>query len=202
MIIHLPQGARKLALKIANNKDHGTLATWKGIQLHIAPGAQCDCGCWEGGSPWVLNGCWPGKITGVDIANPWRGPDIPTLVYDAQTVDEDGRIVFFLDDKLEAIPPGRYRGYVQYTPIEGFVFDPAALKIEPKPEPIQLPPGYESRECSPDFPSPPPPVPPKRACILAEFEIDLGVTCGDHHIDHVMFEETMKSCAENCNGES
>lgn len=202
MIIHLPQGARKLAIKVTNNKDQGTLATYKGVQLHLIPGGKCGCDCWEGGSPWVLHGCWPGKITDVDIANPWRGPDIPTLVYDAQEIDEEGRLVFFFDNKLELLPPGRYTAHIHYTPIEGFVFDPAVLFVKPEPEPVQLPPGYNFRDCAPDFPSPTPPPPPKRACILAVFEIDLGVTCGDHHIDQVMFEESMKSCAENCDGES
>lgn len=141
-------------------------------------------------------------MTDVDIANPWRGPDIPTLVYDAQEIDEEGRLVFFFDNKLELLPPGRYTAHIHYTPIEGFVFDPAVLFVKPEPEPVQLPPGYNFRDCAPDFPSPAPPPPPKRACILAVFEIDLGVTCGDHHIDQVMFEESLKSCAENCDGES
>lgn len=202
MIIYLPKGARKLALRIKNIKDQSQLASFSGIQLLLQHGGQCGCDCWEGGSPWVLHGCWPGKITDVDIANPWRGPDIPILVYEAQELDADGRVVFYFDSKLDALPPGRYRATVQTTPDERFVFNPAQLIAPDTPPEKILPPGYETRGCDPGFPQPELPEPPKPVCILAVFDVDLGPSCGDHIVDQINMEYSMKSCMESCDGES
>lgn len=202
MIIYLPKGARKLALRIKNVKDQSQVVSYSGIQLLLKHGGQCDCDCWEGGSPWVLRGCWPGKITDVDIANPWRGPDIPILVYEAQDIDAEGRVVFFLDDKLDALPTGRYKAIIQTAPDERFVFNPAQLVAPVQPAEKVLPPGYDFKECSPDFPPPDRPEPPKPVCVLAVFDVDLGPSCGDHLIDQADMEYTMKSCMESCDGES
>ena len=198
MIVYINQGTRKLAIRIANRSTGDYAASYEDMQLFIRPGPMDGCDCWEGGSPWYFYGCWPGHPTGVDVANPWKRRDIPTLVYDAAELDDDGRVVFNLDERLDQIPAGRYTGIIQTTPLRGFAFDPdKLLVVKPKPAEKVLPEGYDFPSCGIDYPPAEPPKPPKEACILAIFEIDLGPSCGDHFIDQVVLEPANNICGEN-----
>lgn len=198
MIIYINQGSRTLSIRIANRSTGDIAASWEDIQLLVKPGPAHGCDCWEGGSPWVFNGCWPGHRTGVDIANPWKRENIPTMVFAAESFSDDGHLVFTLDDRLDQVPPGRYTGIVQRTPIQDVKYDPYTLLHIPDapPEKVVIPKGFDFPACSVDIPPAEPPEPPKEACVLAVFDIDLGPSCGDHFIDQVILEPALGTCGE------
>lgn len=208
MIVHITQGMTRLGLLI---KDYGTnriLTDWRVLQLVVTPG-QFDKCCAPAGSPWYLTGCWPGKRTGVDVAN-WR-PDFPAIVYDAFELDPDGRIVFRLDERLHRLPPGRYTGAVRTyfgkrprttcgPACDGRPQDIPAMVIRPAPKRprVHIPPEYRigAERCPIDL-SVPPPKPPKPrpvSCVLAVFDIDLGPICSDHLIAQATAEFALADC--------
>lgn len=200
MIIYLTQGMTRLALRVKELGDRRQLLDWRKLQLLIQPG-QLDngCGCGCGGSPWILTGCWPGHRTGVDIANPvpW---DFPTIVYDAQEVDAEGRVVFRLDDKFQDLPCGRYTGVLRVFPhgkIPLNMKQLGNLGRKPVKPGLIIPDEYKfGQNCAPDFPEPCDPPPPVPCCILTTFDIDLGPCCSDHMVDQVAVTFALNTCGE------
>lgn len=182
MILYLTRGVARLALRVHELNQMGRITSHEDIQFVIQPG-QWDMDCGPNGSPWILTGCWPGKITDVDIANPPQ-PDFPALIYDCFETDADGRLVFLMDERLWRMPNGRYSGTIQVRPhVQPFTMTPFVL---PKPEERDIPAEYKiGRDCEPQFPKPVLPPPPPRCCVLARFDIDLGPECSDHYIDQI-----------------
>ena len=198
MIVQLYPDIARLAVRIRNTKSHNFLSSWRDVQLVIQPG-QLGCSCPPNGSPWILTGCWPGKITGIDIAN-FR-PDFPAIIIPAFERDADGRIVFALDERVHTLPPGRYTGLVRFLPHADKPFNLLPLPPEGTVElggEVIIPPEYAAgaRDCPIDFPSPPPPPPPPVCCVLATFDIDLGPDCRDHMIDQAASTFVLNVCNE------
>ena len=172
MIIYLSRGAARLAFRLRNVNTHDQLISWNNLCLHIRPG-QYDQPCVPNGSPWVLTGCWPGKPTGVDIANP-QPYDFPTKRIPAFKLDADGRVVFRLPPDLWELPNGRYTGCI----------------IAEKPghdKPFNFDVHFDSHPPKIDNPAP---------CILAIFDIDIGPECSDHYADQVVVEMARITCEE------
>lgn len=190
MILYLTQGARTLALRLRETGSFNPVTSWCDIQLLISPG-QYDNQCGPNGSPWILHGCWPFHPTEVDLANPHY--DFPTIVYPAVDLDEDGRIVFHLDERLDNLPAGRYSGILRQAPMSGLKFEPISLRVGPKQPERGIPLMYQP-EAACDIKFPDGPVqhePPKKCCVLAKFDIDLGPACVDHMIDQIKVEMAM-----------
>lgn len=195
MILYLIQGMSSLALRIKETNRQSQLTDWRQLQLLIQPGeAQWDT-C-HMGSPWVLTGCWPGHRTGVDTAN-YR-PDFPTICYDAEELDPDGRVVFRLDQRLWCLPPGRYLGSIRTYGHNGLGWvPPFNLTHDMSREALEgviLPPGYQGEGCYYQPDACPPPVEPPKCCILARFDIDLGPACHEHTIDQAAVEYAVTIC--------
>lgn len=196
MILYLAQGMSSLALRIKETNRQSQLTDWRQLQLLIQPGEAHWNECFMG-SPWILTGCWPGHRTGVDVAN-YR-PDFPTICYDAEELDPDGRVVFRLDQRLWCLPPGRYLGSVRTYPRDGSGWVPPFnlthnMSRDALPKEVVLLPGYKNDKCyfEPGD-CPPPPMPPK-CCILARFDIDLGPACHDHVIDQAAVDYAVITC--------
>lgn len=190
MIVYLTQGARQLALRLRETGSFNPVTRWEDIQLLIAPG-QYDNQCGPNGSPWFLSGCWYNAPTGVDVAN-YR-PDFPTIVYCAADLDEENRIVFHLDERLDNLPAGRYSGTLRQAPMKGLVFEPMSLRVGPKQPDRGIPLMYHPEmACDVKFPDGPVKFePPQHCCVLAQFDIDLGPACVDHMIDQISVEMAM-----------
>lgn len=199
MIIYLSRGAARLAVRLREMNTGSQLISWRNLCLLIQPG-QFDHPCGPNGSPWILTGCWPGKPTGVDVANPHY--DFPTVRIPAYTLDADGRVVFRLPENLWNLPNGRYTGSI-IVEKDGhekpFSFD-AFLKVMPPlpdKQEVILPPGYDiGKECEVRFDTPAPPPPPPMPCVLARFDIDLGSECSDHYADQIAIEMARTYCEE------
>lgn len=199
MILYLSRGAARLAVRLREMNTGSQLISWRNLCLLIQPG-QFDQPCGPNGSPWILTGCWPGKPTGVDIANPHY--DFPTVRIPAHTLDADGRVVFRLPENLWNLPNGRYTGSIILEKDgheKPFSFD-AFLKVMPPlpdKQEVILPPGYDiGKECEVQFDTPAPPPPPPMPCVLARFDIDLGPECSDHYADQIAVEMARTYCEE------
>lgn len=198
MIMRLSEGVSRIALKVRDVGTQRILTDWRMLQLLIQPG-QYDVDCGPNGSPWFLHGCWPMHPTGVDIAN-YRH-DFPTLCYNADELDPDGRVVFGLDHRLWELPKGRYSGILRLYP-HGRL--PVNLRMvhdvhkRPAPKGIVIPEEYKAGEhgCSPEFPRPVPHPKPPKCCILYQFDIDLGPLCSDHIVDSVAADFAINYCGE------
>lgn len=199
MIVYLTQGMTRLALRVKEAGDRRQLTDWRLLQLLIQPGQIDTQGCGPNGSPWILTGCWPGKRTDVDVANPVPF-DFPTICYDAFELDADGRIVFRLDEKFWHLPTGRYTGILRVfhqrkTPLNMLPY--VNLGRKPAKPGVAIPPEYlVGQNCEPVFPSPPPPPIPALCCVLTTFDIDLGPTCSDHMVDQVAVNFAISTCGE------
>lgn len=199
MILYLSRGTARVAFRIRELNTGSQMITWESLCLLIRPG-QYDQPCGPNGSPWVLTGCWPGKPTDVDIANPHV--DFPTIRIPAYDRDADGRIVFRIPPNLYNLPNGRYTGLIVHEKAghdKPFNFN-GFLHIAPPP-PVKpsviLPPGYDTgKECEVGFPSTPPPPPAPVPCILYRFDIDLGPECSDHYADQIAIEMVRSSCED------
>jgi hypothetical protein len=196
MIVYLTQGVTRIAFRLKTYGNQSQLADWRGLQLLILPG-EAGCPCGEGGSPWYFYGCWFRGRTGEDVAN-FR-PDIPAICYNAFEVDDEGQVVFRLDDRLYDLPPGRYTGILRIAPkIKPLNLTPLYNlgKVDVKDKVI-LPPGYElsTVHCEPVTPVPPAePKTERRCCDLAMFDIDLGPACVDHYIDQAAVTLALDNC--------
>lgn len=109
-IIRICQGQPELALRIVQpGCGGGQLIEYERIRMVIqAPHCEHRLK-----SPLVFNGCWPGFNT------PWRDSppphELPALIYPAFDTNEYGETVFRFDDKLYALPPGRYFAFIEFT---------------------------------------------------------------------------------------
>lgn len=211
MIIFLSRGMTRLALRIREINERQQLIDWHNLQLLIQPGQFDRKGCGPNGSPWYLCGCWPGKCTGIDIANP-QPVDFPTICYNAHELDADGRVVFRLDKSFHELPNGRYSGTLRVsatgsTPLN--MLPGVNLGREPVAPGIIIPPGFRPddvfRPVSSVFPSNspecPPRLPPSQCCVLSVFDIDIGPECSDHMVDQVVVNFSAITCGEE-NGET
>lgn len=203
MIVYLSRGMTRLALRIRELGEGRQLTDWRRLQLLIQRGQFDRKGCGPNGSPWFLEGCWPGHCTGIDVANP-QPVDFPTICYNAYDLDADGRVVFRLDEKFQSLPTGRYSGTLRTT-ATGFslplnMLPGVNLGREPIKPGVILPPGFRpgdvfrpdptnSPVCGP-FPHPEP------CCILTMFDIDIGPECSDHMVDQVVVDFALSTCGE------
>ena len=208
MIVHITHGMTRLGLHIKEYGSGRLLVDWESLQLLISPGQYDSC-CGPNGSPWILTGCWPGKHTGVDVAN--ARPDFPTIIYDAFELDADGRVVFRLDDYLFRLPSGRYTGAIRtfYNPnrkqnactppcMGSSKYPAVVLKPAPRRPHHIIPPEYliGATDCAVDLAlSVKPPKPKPKSCVLAVFDIDLGSVCSDHLVSQVNVEFALSDCA-------
>lgn len=194
MIVRLTHDMSTIGFRLRETMYNQQVVSWENVELMILPG-QRDTGCAPNGSPWILTGCWPGKRTGVDVAN--SRPDFPPIIIPAYKLDLDGRIVFHIGTRLNTLSPGRYTGVLRVAP----QLNPSRqrarlLMIAPKQKKRVLPMEYiaGAQGCNVEFKSDPPPPPPPRVCELARFDIDLGPTCADHIIDQVSVEFPPNNC--------
>jgi len=107
MIIKLRYGQPQLKLRLVEAACTGTVLSKDGLSLVIRE-PELDPKLCVRTSPWVIEGCWP-HYRGPHDTTP---PPKPSLVYPAFDMDDDGSIIFQLDNKLSAWPPGRYLGTV------------------------------------------------------------------------------------------
>lgn len=195
MIISLARYTARLAVRIKNTVDFGQLTDWQKLQLLIMRPMPRK-GCHVGGSPWYLHGCWPFHPTDVDLANP-QPPDFPAIAIDAFEADEEGRVVFLLDNRVHALPNGRYAGVIrqhQHTqPINIPVqktqagFAPLGAEIfydeERRRVPCSLPEPILFN--------------PEPSCELFRFDIDLGPECAQHMVDQAVVTLARSSCGDD-----
>lgn len=202
MILQLNYDTTRIALAINHWPTGRRVSDWRNLYLVILPGQEDDCTCCHtGGSPWYLRGCWLGKPTGVDIANPPR-PDFPPFFIQAHEYDDNGRIVFVLPERWRQIAYGRYTGKVIYMEPQDASAVMAMLPPVPKlptamrkyPTPLL----YNHSDCSPPPCEPIPCVPPPPpACTLAKFDIDYGYKCSEHIIKDAALALSLAVCEED-----
>lgn len=99
MIIRLCEDTPKLALKIVQPGCDGKQLMDLGVEIQISA-AHCHIPQ----DRVVVDIC----LNIIDVVR----PQIPTLVYPAFELDDDGRIVFYFDKRLWVQPPGRYHARV------------------------------------------------------------------------------------------
>lgn len=201
MIIRITEDTTRIGFRLRDWKNSRILTDWEHIMLVIAPG-QLDQPCWvPGGSPLYLYGYWPGKPTGVDIANP-PPPDFPSLAMPAFEMGDNCTVIFLLHKYFYELPHGRYTGILQYHPrgVERVVNE----NIKPTEKSVTpfdwIPPKYwdGAVPCSEPAPPIPKPVPPRPSfCVLGTFDIDYGQRCDEHIIDLVTVEYALNHC-EDC----
>lgn len=202
MILRITEDTTRIGFRLRDWRNSRILADWEHIMLVIMPG-QIDQPCWvPGGSPLYLYGYWPGKPTGVDIANP-PPPDFPAITMKAFEMGDDCTVIFLLHKYFYDLPWGRYTGVLQYHPrgIERVVNE----NIKPGEKSVTpfdwIPPKYWDgvTPCSdPAPPIPKPPMPPRpHACVLGMFDIDYGQRCDEHIVDLVTVEYALNVC-EDC----
>lgn len=110
MIIRICRGQPQLALKIVQPGCDGVQLLGLGLKLTIAP-VHCASAL---KSPMIWCGCFADSR--VHRADSCAVPTPDTaLLYPAFDIDDEGRVVFYFDSKLDKLPPGRYIGYVNST---------------------------------------------------------------------------------------
>lgn len=201
MIIRITDDTTRLGFRITDWKNSRILADWQHIAFSIRPG-QLDAPFWvPGGSPWYLWGYWPGKPTGVDVANP-PPPDFPSIIIPAFERGDDCQIIFLLPERVHALPHGRYTGILMYHPA-GFrrVVNLPSRPGKPPLTPFDyVPPEYWGGVvgCGDDEKPPCRPCPPKpNFCILGMFDLDIGQRCDEHIVDLVSVDYALNVC-EDC----
>lgn len=199
MILQLNYDTTRVALSIKHWPTWRHISDWRNLNLVITPGQDDDCNCCNtGGSPWYLHGCWPGKLVGVDVANPPR-PDFPPFFIPAHEYDTNGRIVFVLPERWRQIAYGRYTGKVIYMEPQHVMLPlPPVPKIPKEMRKYPTPLLYAHNDCSQPPPEPVPCVPPPPpACVLARFDIDYGYKCSEHIIKDAALEMSLAVCEED-----
>lgn len=209
MILQIARGIKALAFDVRTFGDKYRMADWCKLQLVIEAGQRDDVCCCTHASPWYLHGCWPGKLVGVDIAHPHKhhAAVMPSLLYDAHTIDSYGRVVFVLDDRFWDYPNGRYTGSIRTYPNGKRTVVNFTPKREPvKKEDIVLPDGYYfgNINCVPNVPLPPHVHKPKPepVCELVVFDIELGPECSAHYLNQVVAQFPLTECGDICYGSS
>lgn len=159
MIVSLPLNVSKVALRINTYGNAYRITDWKKLQLVILPVMHTDVGCcFLPLSPWYFRGCWPCHVpTDVNINAPRFGHDFSPIVYNAVSMDADGRIVFGFDKQLWALPAGRYLGIVRTAPAKTHS---CGSPCEPRDE-------------------------VEHSHMVAQFDIDYGNMCREHFIDQI-----------------
>lgn len=199
MILHLNYDTTRVALAISHWPTGRQQSDWKHLYLVVTPGEEdAKCSCHTGGSPWYLWGCWPGKPTGVDVANPGR-PDFEPFYISAHELDSKGRIVFILPERWRQIARGRYTGAVWYAePYGPLPKLPNVPKLYKLIEKYKTPTLYSYSDCNSPCPPPLPPLSePPQACILTKFDIDYGYKCSEHIIQEAAVEMSLAACEED-----
>lgn len=198
MILQLTYDTTRIALGIRHWPTGGRVSDWRRLYLAIRPGQDDNCQCCHtGGSPWYLWGCWPGKLTGVDVANPPK-PDFPPFFINAHDYDSDGRVVFVLPERWRKISYGRYTAEVWYCEPYGVLPPlPPLPKLPKAMQKYQTPDLYAHNVCSMSPPPMPEAPPPPTACILAKFDIDYGYKCSEHIIKDAAIELSLAACEED-----
>lgn len=199
MILQLNYDTTRIALGIRHWPTGGRVSDWRNLNLVIRPGQEDNCNCCHtGGSPWYLWGCWPGKLTGVDVANPPK-PDFEPFFIPAHEYDTNGRVVFVLPERWRGIAYGRYTGEVWYCdPCGALPMLPPLPKLPKAMQKYPTPNLYSYNDCNtpPSEHLPPiPPAPP--ACVLAKFDIDYGYKCSEHIIKDAAVELSLAECEED-----
>lgn len=193
MILQLNYDTTRIALSVKHWPTGRHVGDWRNLHLAITPGQDDSQNCCHtGGSPWYLWGCWPGKLTGVDIANP-PAPDFAPFIIPAHERDSSGRIVFILPERWRQVAYGRYTGAVWY--MQPYVLPPVLPRL---PKKYPTPDLYPSAECSTPPAEPCKPAPMQEpACILAKFDIDYGYKCSEHIIDEAAVALSLSTCEED-----
>jgi len=112
-IVRICQGQPELAVRLTTAGCNGAqLVDWQQVRLLIVPPPRTTCELPL--SPQVFKGCWPAH----DIEK-WNNSFIlpenqPLLIYPAFGTNEDGEIVFVLDEQLWK-RRGRYIGVIEFT---------------------------------------------------------------------------------------
>lgn len=199
MILQLNYDTTRIALTIRHWPTGRRVSDWRNLMLVITAGQKDNCTCCHtGGSPWYLWGCWPGKLTGVDVANPPK-PDFPPFSIPAHEYNSDGRVVFVLPERWRAVAYGRYTGEVWYMEPGSVLLQlPPVPKLPKAMQKYPTPVLYSHNDCSCPPPPPCPSVPqPQPACILAKFDIDYGYKCSEHIIKDAAIELSLATCEED-----
>lgn len=111
-IVRICQGQPELAVRLTTSGCNGAqLVDWQQVRLVIVPPPRQTCELPL--SPQVFKGCWPTH----DIES-WNNSFIlpetlPLLIYPAFGTNEDGDIVFALDEQLWK-RRGRYIGVIEF----------------------------------------------------------------------------------------
>lgn len=98
MIIRLCKDTPKLGLRIVRPGCNGKQLMDDGITLLITP-VVCD-------RPERIEQYWDGCV----LKSREVREELPGLQYTAFEVNDDGLVIFYLDDKAWSLPPGRYHG--------------------------------------------------------------------------------------------
>lgn len=188
MIVQFTEDTAKVAVRVKAWPIQRYAADWQHIYLVILPGQTDNRCCCQGGSPWILHGCWPLHPTGVDLMNP-RQPDFPAFFIQAETLDDKNQLVFDLPERWkQTVPWGRYTGEIHYRPQA--IVPVNFRRVVPEGE---KPATWEFLDpgCGCNMPKPVPHCPgepPPHVCILSRFDIDYGPRCSEHIIDRIALE--------------
>lgn len=200
MILTITRYTTRLALRIKSLLDRAQLTDWRQLQLVIDRPRECACSKHVPGSPWILTGCWPFHPTGVDLANPCL-PDFPAIVIDAFDSDDEGRVVFILDERIHSLPSARYSGTLRVHPHQLPINVAADLARHKECRPwgqngamIRYDTNKRLQVCTPTHAVP---CPPRHVCELAHFDIDLGPECAQHMIDQAVVEFANGGCGDD-----
>jgi hypothetical protein len=100
MIVNICEDTPKLALLLKQPGCNGAQLMDTGVEIRI-----------------TRKGCPVGPVQEVEEDNctvtaRWVEPSPPAVIYPAFEIDAEGRTVFYFDDKLWNMEPGRYEGEV------------------------------------------------------------------------------------------
>lgn len=194
MILPISRYTGRIALKIHEVIHNNYVSDFRQLQLLIMPGEINDerrC-VRVMGSPWYLHGCWPFHPTEVDTANHPR-PDFPVIAYDAFDSDDEGRVVFSLDQRLWDLPDGRYTGIIRMKPIKPPINFPENIKRLQHIYTAQSHYTLEHRLTPCNY-VPEPLQPVQEVCNLLTFDIDLGPQCAEHMVSQANVSFVRTDC--------
>lgn len=100
MIIKVCEDTPKIGLRIVQPGCNGKQLMDTGVVLAITP---ISCPRPERLVPYWEN---------CELKYRDETPRIPSLEYPAFDISDDGLVIFYLDRKAWALPPGRYKGYI------------------------------------------------------------------------------------------
>lgn len=111
-IVRICQGQPELAVRLTTAGCNGAqLVDWKQVRLLIVPPARTTCELPL--SPQCFKGCWPTHDIEKWNASFSLPESQPLLIYPAFGTNEDGDIVFVLDEQLWK-RRGRYIGLIEF----------------------------------------------------------------------------------------